>query len=174
VAGMVNNPSSWVWGTILRKILTNITKCFSSPWPNLLRITKRTNDMIEFLILKVALSSSCLLGLLSPPYPLFEWGPLQRKQVFIKSRYEMLKLIMRFIFLLKGGQVFWTMFFWNTWLSQMNNYTKLVGTRDLRTLWHMTSLSLLLTILWTLYTIKQHNSKCLFLKKGAICKSKFK
>jgi hypothetical protein len=50
----------------------------------------------------------------------------------------------------------------------------LVGTRDLRTLWHMTSFSLLLTILRTLYITKQHNSKCLFLKKGVICKSKFK
>jgi hypothetical protein len=47
----------------------------------------------------------------------------------------------------------------------------LVGARDLRTLWHMTSLSLLLTILRTLYITKQHNSKCLFLKKGVICKS---
>jgi hypothetical protein len=54
-----------------------------------------------------------------------------------------------------------------------NIYT-LVGTRDLRTLWHMTSLSLLLTILRTLYITKQHNSKCLFLKKSVICKSKFK
>jgi hypothetical protein len=54
------------------------------------------------------------------------------------------------------------------------HYRELVGTRDLQTLWHMTSLSLLLTILRTLYITKQHNSKCLFLKKGVICKSKFK
>jgi hypothetical protein len=52
--------------------------------------------------------------------------------------------------------------------------SRLVGTPDLRTLWHMTSLSPLLTILRTLYITKQHNSKCLFLKKGVICKSKFK